>query len=61
MSDWLVVMLILHLYCGIRALNGINQQSQSSKTRGIYMDLIKDAAAEVWKSIKDSSDKRDIE
>ena len=36
--EWLVVMPILHLFCGIWALNGINQQQNPIRHMSYNMD-----------------------
>ena len=46
---------------GIWALNGINQQQNNRSHMSYDMESLTDTAAEVWKSIKDSSDNSAME
>ena len=58
MIEWLVFMLTVSVlwYLG---LEWHQPATKSSKAHDTYMDSLTDAAVEVWKSIKDSSDKSD--
>ena len=53
MLEWLVVVLISHLSCGISALNGINQHQKHLRQRDKCIDLLTDAATGVWDSSSD--------
>ena len=60
MLEWLVVMLILSLSCGVWVLNGLNQQ-QNHLRHMKYMDSFTDSVADAWNFIKVSPDKSDME